>query len=114
MGTLRGAFFPAILLGIVSKRMNEQGAIVGRLVGLGFTAGYIVWFEFRSPETNDAAHRWFGISPEGIGTMGMLLDFAVAIAVAALTPPPSQRVQQLVEDIRVPRAARSAAALDAE
>lgn len=71
-------------------------------------------FEFRSPETNDAAHRWFGISPEGIGTMGMLLDFAVAIAVAALTPPPSQRVQQLVEDIRVPRAARSAAALDAE
>ncbi len=99
-GLAAASFFPAILLGIFSKRMNMQGAVAGMLVGLIFTGVYIFYFKYGggTPE-----QYLFGISPEGIGTLGMLLNFAVALTVAAFTPAPPQAVQDLVEDIRIPR-----------
>ena len=84
--------------------MNRQGAIAGMLSGITFTAAYIVWFKFIHPEQNLPENWLFGISPEGIGTIGMLINFAVSIAVSRVTPPPSPEVQRMVEEIRVPRA----------
>lgn len=104
-GLAASSFFPAIILGIFSKRMNKQGAIAGMVSGIAFTAAYIIYFKFISPETNDATHWWFGISPEGIGTLGMLINFAVALVVSRLSPAPPIDVQELVERIRYPRAA---------
>lgn len=104
-GLAASSFFPAIILGIFSKRMNKQGAIAGMVSGITFTAAYIIYFKFISPETNDAAHWWFGISPEGIGTLGMLINFAVALAVSRFSPPPPKDVQELVEVIRYPKKA---------
>jgi len=102
-GFAASSFFPVILLGIFSLRMNKQGAIAGMLSGLGFTASYVWWFKFAHPELSNPEHWWFGISPEGIGALGMLLNFAVALVVSRLTPPPPLAVQQLVAEIRVPR-----------
>jgi cation/acetate symporter len=103
-GLAAASFFPAILLGIFSRRMNRDGAICGMIVGLAFTAAYIVFFKFARPDLNDAEHWLFGISPEGIGTLGMLLNFAVATVVARFTAPPPPEIRALVEGIRVPRA----------
>ena len=104
-GLAAASFFPAIVLGIFTTRMNREGAVAGMLTGLLFTGGYIVHFNFLAPERNDAAHWLFGISPEGIGIVGMLLNVAVALVVARLTPPPPADVQRLVQEIRVPRGA---------
>ena len=82
--------------------MNAPGAISGMVVGILFTASYIIWFKFIDPASNSAENWWFGISPEGIGTLGMLLNFAVAIPVALITSPPPAEVQAMVEEIRVP------------
>ncbi|MDF1819454.1 MAG: cation acetate symporter [Immundisolibacteraceae bacterium] len=101
-GLAAASFFPVILLGIFWKRANDCGAIAGMISGIGFTAGYIVYFKFMNPELNSAAHWLFGISPEGIGTFGMMINFAVAISVSLLTPPPPVAVQELVEEIRLP------------
>jgi cation/acetate symporter len=101
-GLAAASFFPVILLGIFWKRANDRGAIAGMISGIGFTAGYIVYFKFMNPELNTAAHWLFGISPEGIGTFGMMINFAVAISVSLLTPPPPAAVQELVEEIRLP------------
>jgi cation/acetate symporter len=75
------------------------------ITGLTFTFGYIVYFKFVAPELNTSAHWLFGISPEGIGSIGMVLNFVVAIGVARFTAPPPQEVQNLVEDIRIPSGA---------
>ena len=107
-GLAASSFFPVILLGIFTKRMNREGAIAGMISGIGFTAAYIAWFKFVDPAANTADNWWFGISPEGIGTVGMLINFAVAIAVASVTRPPPRAVTNMVEDIRVPRGAREA------
>ena len=104
-GLAAASLFPAIFLGIFFKRINKQGAIAGMLVGLIFTFAYIAYFKFMAPELNNAAHWWFGISPEGIGTLGMLLNFAVAFAVSAVTAAPPEKVQELVDDIRIPSGA---------
>ncbi len=101
-GLAAASFFPVILLGIFSKRMNKEAAIAGMITGLTFTFCYIAYFKFVSPETNNAMHWWFGISPEGIGTLGMLMNFAVSAVVMRLTPPPPAEIQQLVANIRVP------------
>jgi cation/acetate symporter len=101
-GLAAASFFPAIIMGIFSKRMNKEGAISGMLVGLLFTAAYISYFKFINPELNTAEHWWFGISPEGIGTLGMMINFAVSFVVSRFTPPPSEEVQNLVESIRTP------------
>jgi cation/acetate symporter len=104
-GLAASSFFPAILLGIFTKRMNAWGAVSGMAAGIVFTGSYIVWFKFLHPEDNTADHWLWGISPEGIGTVGMLLNFAVALTVARFTPPPPVEVQRFVEEIRVPRGA---------
>jgi cation/acetate symporter len=104
-GLAASSFFPVLILGIFWKRMNREGAIAGMLSGLIFTAGYIVYFKFVSPGSNASEHWLLGISPEGIGAVGMLVNFAVGIAVARLTPPPPESVQRLVDEIRVPRGA---------
>jgi len=102
-GLAAASFFPVLLLGIFSKRMNKEAAITGMVTGLTFTFSYIVYFKFVSPETNNAAHWLFGISPEGIGTLGMLLNFAVSFIIMRITPPPPEEIQKLVERIRIPR-----------
>ncbi|MHA6249144.1 sodium:solute symporter family protein [Pontibacter sp. CAU 1760] len=104
-GLAAASFFPVIIMGIFSKRMNKEGAIWGMVIGLIFTVAYISYFKFISPEANQPANWWFGISPEGIGTLGMLLNFAVSFAISRLTPPPPAYIQDLVEDIRIPRGA---------
>ncbi|OPX56747.1 cation/acetate symporter [Oceanospirillum multiglobuliferum] len=101
-GLAAASFFPAILMGIFSKRMNKEGAIAGMVVGLTTTMAYIVYFKFMGG-TKD---QWFlGISAEGFGTVGMLLNFAVAFVVSNMTPPPPAEIQAIVEDIRIPRGA---------
>ena len=107
-GLAAASFFPAIVMGIFSKRMNKFGAISGMIVGITFTAGYIIFFKFIRPELNTSEHWWLGISPEGIGMLGMILNLAVSITISALTPPPPPEIQELVEDIRVPRGAGEA------
>mgnify|MGYP006270197467 FL=1 len=107
-GLAASSFFPAILLGIFSKRTNSQGAIAGMIVGILFTATYIIYFKLLNPELNVPENWFFGISPEGIGTLGMLVNLAVTVTVSRLTPPPSQEIQQIVEDIRIPRGAGEA------
>ena len=102
-GLAAASFFPAIIMGIFSKRMNREGAILGMIAGITFTAAYIVYFKFIDPSANTAEHWWFGISPEGIGTIGMILNFAVATTVSYFTPPPPPHIIELVERIRVPK-----------
>ncbi|QTN39698.1 cation acetate symporter [Cryomorphaceae bacterium] len=112
-GLAAASFFPAIVMGIFSKRMNRQGAIAGMIVGLGITIYYIARFKLGwigDPATATKDHWWFGISPEGFGTIGMVINFAVAWIVALFTPEPPQDVQDLVEDIRIPSGAGSAVA----
>ncbi|MCF7221784.1 sodium:solute symporter family protein [Marilutibacter chinensis] len=112
-GLAAASFFPAIVLGIFDKRTNMQGAVAGMLVGLVFTVGYIVWFKgvFMTPMAENVPANWlFGISPEGIGVVGMLLNFVVAFVVSRVTAPPPQHVQDLVDEIRVPRGAGEASA----
>jgi cation/acetate symporter len=101
-GLAAASFFPAIIMGIFSKRINKYGAVSGMLVGIIFTACYISYFKFIQPDSNTAEHWWFGISPEGIGTVGMLLNFLVSGVVSHFTPPPPPEIQALVENIRVP------------
>ena len=102
-GLAAASFFPVILLGIFSTRMNREAAIAGMLSGLIFTASYIIFFKFIAPELNAPDHWWFGISPEGVGTLGMLLNFVVSLLVMQVTPPPPQEIQDMVRNIRVPR-----------
>ena len=109
-GLAAASLFPVILLGIFFKRANKQGAIAGMLTGLFFTYGYIEYFKglflkwAGSPWGENVTEHWlFGISPEGIGVVGMVLNFFVIVAVSYMTPAPPERIQHLVEDIRVPR-----------
>ena len=112
-GLAAASFFPAIILGIFSKRTNVYGAVSGMLVGMAFTAAYILYFKFIQPELNTAEHWLFGISPEGIGTIGMILNFVIAIGVSAVTPAPPESVQRMVDWIRIPKGAGEAHELSA-
>ncbi|MBF0620361.1 MAG: cation acetate symporter [Magnetococcales bacterium] len=110
-GLAASSLFPAILMGIFSKRINREGAIAGMLVGLIFTMGYIINFKgvFIEPMAANIPENWFmGISPEGIGGIGMILNFITAFAISRVTSPPPAEVQQLVEDIRIPRGSGAA------
>jgi cation/acetate symporter len=109
-GLAAASLFPVILLGIFFKRVNKEGAIAGMLTGLLFTYAYIEYFKglflkwAGAPWGENMAANWlFGISPEGIGVIGMCLNFIVAITVSHLTAPPPERIQHMVEHIRVPR-----------
>jgi cation/acetate symporter len=107
-GLAAASFFPVIIMGIFSTRMNKEGSIAGMLSGLIFTIGYISYFKFISPELNSVDNWLFGISPEGIGAIGMLVNFIVCYAVSKATPAPPQDVQDMIQDIRIPRGAGKA------
>jgi cation/acetate symporter len=102
-GLAAASLFPAIFMGIFSKRMNREGAIAGMVAGLTSTFLYIAYFKLWEPAANTAENWLFGISPEGIGVVGMVLNFAVAIGVARMTAKPPAEIDALVENIRVPR-----------
>ena len=107
-GLAAASLFPAIIMGIFSKGMNKEGAISGMLAGMVFTISYIIYFKFIDPSANSAEHWWFGISPEGIGALGMMMNFAVATAVCQFTAPTPLHIRQLVDSIRVPTGAGDA------
>jgi cation/acetate symporter len=115
-GLAASSIFPALMMGIFNKNMDNIGAIVGMLTGLLSTLLYIFWFKgwFFIPGTAMAANtpeNWFmGISPEAFGAVGALLNFVSAYVVSKITPPPPEHIQHLVEDIRVPMGAGKAAA----
>lgn len=112
-GLAAASFFPAIILGIFYKKMNKEGAIAGMLAGIVFTVGYILYFKgiFITPLAENKPENWlFGISPEGIGTVGMLVNFVVAFAVSKVTKEVPQDVQDIVEQIRYPKGAGEAQA----
>ena len=102
-GLAASTFFPIILMGIFYKRMNKEGAITGMITGLVFTSAYIIYFKFIDPAANNADYWWLGVSPEGAGTIGMTLNFAVAYAVSKFTSAPPEEVQEMIERIRVPK-----------
>ena len=101
-GLAAASFFPAIILGIFTRRMNKYGAVSGMIAGIAFTACYIVFFKFVRPDLNVAEYWLFGISPEGIGAVGMVLNFVVAAVVSKFTPPPPASIDALVDRIRAP------------
>ena len=113
-GLAAASFFPAIILGIFYKKMNKEGAISGMIVGLLFMLFYMLKFKFGIFDGGKAAVEglkadwWFGISPEGFGTIAMLVNFAVALAVNAFTQEPPEHVQEIVENIRIPSGAGEA------
>ncbi len=102
-GLAAASFFPAIIMGIFSKTMNKEGAIAGMVTGIGFTAAYIIFFKFVSPELNSPENWFLGISPEGIGLVGMIINFVVAATVLKLTKSTPLEIQQMVEGIRNPK-----------
>ena len=91
-------------MGIFSTRMNKYGAIAGMIAGISVTLGYIIYFQFVADHTN----YFLGISPEGIGFVGMLVNFAVANLVSFMTPPPPPEIVEMVRRIRIPQGAGSA------
>ncbi len=101
-GLAASSFFPAIIMGIFDKRMNMQGAIAGMIIGLIFTASYIIYFKFGGGTPDQ---YFLQISPEGIGTVGMIINWTVSMIISRLTPPPPSDVQEMVESIRIPRGA---------
>jgi cation/acetate symporter len=109
-GLAAASFFPVIILGIFWKRMNKEGAIAGMVSGIALTSAYIIYFKFVNPAANVPANWFLGISPEGFGSVGMVVNIAVSSVVALLTPPPPKEVQDIVEHIRVPRGAPEAQA----
>lgn len=115
-GLAAASFFPAIILGIFYKKMNKEGAIAGMVVGMALMIFYMLKFKFGifdgGKEAVDSLKDswWFGISPEGFGTIAMLVNFIVALLVNRFTPEPPQDVQEIVENIRIPSGAGEAGA----
>lgn len=115
-GLAAASFFPAIVLGIFDKRMNKEGAISGMIIGLTLMVFYMLKFKFGIFDGGKAAVAglkdgwWFGISPEGFGTIAMIVNFIVSVVVSRMTAAPPQDVQDIVEDIRIPSGAGEASA----
>ena len=101
-GLAASSFFPAILLGIFSKRINKEGAISGMLVGVMLMLFYMLKFKFGWFGGGTKADWWFGISPEGFGSIAMIANFVVTLIISSRTPAPSKDIQDLVENIRKP------------
>jgi len=101
-GLAAASFFPAIILGIFVKRMNKEGAVAGMVFGMLFMLYYMMKFKFDWFGGGTEADWWFGISPEGFGTVAMLINFAISLGVAFVTPKPPKEIQELVENIRIP------------
>lgn len=109
-GLAAASFFPAIILGIFVKRMNKEGAVAGMIVGMLLMLYYMMKFKFDWFGGGTQDDWWFGISPEGFGTVAMLVNFAVSLVIAFLSPKPPQHIQELVENIRIPSGAGEAQA----
>jgi cation/acetate symporter len=113
-GLAAASFFPAIILGIFYKKMNKEGAISGMVVGMALMIFYMLKFKFGifdgGKEVVDSLKPdwWFGISPEGFGTVAMIVNFIVALVVNKFTPEPPHDVQEIVENIRIPSGAGEA------
>jgi len=107
-GLAAASFFPAIILGIFDKRMNKEGAIAGMVVGILLMLFYMIKFKFDGFGGGTQADWWFGISPEGFGTIAMLVNFAVSFGISRFYPAPPADVQEMVEQIRYPRGAGGA------
>jgi cation/acetate symporter len=113
-GLAAASFFPAIVLGIFYKRMNKEGAIAGMIVGITLMLFYMLKFKFgvfdggKEMVAGLQKEWWFGVSPEGFGSIAMVVNFVVAIVVNRFTPPPPQYVQDIVENIRIPSGAGEA------
>ena len=101
-GLAAATFFPALFLGIFYKRLNKEGAIAGMITGLIFTASYIIYFKFINPDINNTESWFMGVSPEGVGALGMILNFAVALTISSFTKEPPEEVLDLVDEIRKP------------
>ena len=101
-GLAASTIFPALFLGIFYKRLNMQGAIAGMLSGLIFTSSYIIYFKFINIELNSVQHWLLGISPEGIGFIGMLINIVIALTVSNFYSKPPEYVYEMVDDIRRP------------
>ncbi|MFV9550714.1 sodium:solute symporter family protein [Algibacter sp. PT7-4] len=107
-GLAAASFFPAIILGIFYKKMNKEGAIAGMVVGILTMLFYMTKFKFGWFGGGEKTDWWFGISPEGFGTVAMALNFIVSIVIMKFTPQPPQNVQEIVENIRIPSGAGTA------
>ena len=107
-GLAAASFFPSIILGIFSKRMNKEGAISGMVVGILLMLFYMLKFKFDWFGGGTKEHWWFGISPEGFGTVAMMVNFVVSILVSKFTPAPPDEVVAIVEQIRIPNGAGEA------
>lgn len=113
-GLAAASFFPAIVLGIFYKKMNKEGAIAGMVIGISLMLFYMLKFKFGIFDGGKAAvpglekDWWFGISPEGFGSVAMVVNFIVSIVINKFTPDPPQEVQEIVEDIRIPSGAGEA------
>jgi cation/acetate symporter len=104
-GLAAASFFPALILGIFDKRMNREGAIAGMVIGILLMLFYMIKYRLGGFGGGTEADWWFGISPEGFGTVAMLVNLVVALAVSRMTAPPPAHIQALVENIRIPRGA---------
>ncbi|MBD0831882.1 cation acetate symporter [Aestuariibaculum sp. TT11] len=107
-GLAAASFFPAIILGIFYKRMNKEGAIAGMVVGISSMILYMLKFKFGWFGGGGKSDWWFGISPEGFGSVAMILNFTVSIIIMKFTPAPPEDVQEIVENIRIPSGAGEA------
>lgn len=110
-GLAAASFFPAIILGIFDKRMNRQGAVAGMIVGITLMLFYMIRFKtglIGVMDPRPASEWWFGTSPEGFGTIAMLINVVVSVVVSRMTPPPPKYVQEIVENIRIPSGAGEA------
>ena len=108
-GLAAASFFPAIVLGIFYKKMNKEGAIGGMVVGISLMMFYMAKFKLGwLGEIPDKSEWWFGISPEGFGTVAMIVNFIVALVINRFTPEPPEYVQEIVENIRIPSGAGEA------
>ena len=101
-GLAASTIFPALLMGIFSKRLNKEGAITGMIFGLIFTSSYIIYFKFINTSLNFSENWLLGISPEGIGFVGMLINFAIAFSISSITSNPPREINEMVENIRKP------------
>tara|TARA_S200000501_G_scaffold15089_1_gene13494 strand:- start:4609 stop:6357 length:1749 start_codon:yes stop_codon:yes gene_type:complete len=101
-GLAASSIFPVLIMGIFSKRINSSGAITGMITGLLFTLSYIIFFKFIAPDFNNSEYWFLGVSPEGIGLIGMLVNFFFAIAISLITKAPPEEIKNLVDKIRQP------------
>ena len=101
-GLAASTIFPALFLGIFYKRLNKEGAIAGMISGLIATSSYITYFKFISPQLNIAENWLFGISPEGFGFFGMIINFCIALIVSNFYSKPPKEIYQMIDEIRKP------------